>query len=758
MKLLIEEYQYAVTDVSDVLEGLFTLQDVEGKISVHYVGYYYNPKIKDVVFVLPKVLIDEADQVFGKYAPRDLIRLDEARLDPHEAKFIYEFSVWIYRAIVVYNNTHERNGIILREQMECEGSGVKKKSNTWLDVILSLMRFANENRSFFTFVLKNIHSGYNKINWTRTIACATAIVQNDSLVYLSPVNKKRQINFDEELIVIFFSILNYISERFGFKTEVSFGFPLIKGAKFERYINGYGCRRLRQIKYKYFSDIAMRLWELCYAFFDKTYQIKTDTTQREYLLAKSFHIVFEAMIEELIGDKDVPNGLKEQDDGKLVDHFYTYEGLLLNKEKDNDIYYIGDSKYYKIGNTPEKNSVYKQYTYARNVIQWNLDLFLNTTERNGEKDRYRKIQLRDDVTEGYNVIPNFFISASIDPKTLSYEDRTMRREGRENICRQFENRLYDRDTLIVSHYDVNFLFVLSLYARNNAGAKAQWKTSVRKKFRDEIQAMLQDRFQFYAMTAHPDVDGRKWIKENFQQVLGKMYSPFTDRDIFSLALDKDSRYKEENNNLISLLRENFYVVECPIGEEPAVALAQERQSLGAVESPAADNGKYLTCLVRKEEKGSAQDGSVAKLYQLFQNHKAEGATYVMLNMPGFGDIGQVKYLLPLVGNTIDGYYEIGSLSFGTRQKVVNQGGVDVSIPLPTLRIKIGKYHPLETCCKEGIVPRMANQIWSKTQLNKIIGQSQCTSNDGNVFKEPEFNYGESEGLEPDYVEDIDRFL
>ncbi len=123
--------------------------------------------------------------------------------------------------------------------------------------------------------------------------------------------------------------------------------------------------------------------DLCYAFFDKAYQIKTSTDNREYLLAKSFHIVFEAMIEELIGDNDVPKGLKEQADGKLVDHFYTYDGLLINRGKDNDIYYIGDSKYYKIGSKPGKESVYKQYTYARNVIQWNLNLFLNPSVKRG---------------------------------------------------------------------------------------------------------------------------------------------------------------------------------------------------------------------------------------------------------------------------------------------------------------------------------------------------------------------------------------
>lgn len=467
MKLLIEEYQYNAKDVVDVLDGLFTLQDVDNKISVSYVGYYYNPKIKDCVLILPKVLLDEPQKrdendrgrVFGKYDPAKLIHLDrdEVKLEPHEKKFLYEFAVWIHRAIVVYNTANENNGIVLRREIESDGNGTKKKSNTLLDVILNLIRFNKENRSFFTFILKNIHSGFNKINWGKTISSTATVVQGEEPIYLNPVNKKRQVNFDEELIVIFFSILNYVAERFGFRTEIPFGFKLITGNQFERYINGFGMRRLRQIKYKYYSDIAVRLWDLCYAFFDKTYQIKMSTSQSEYLLVKSFHIVFEAIIEELIGDNDVPAGLKEQEDGKLVDHFYTYKGLISNREEENDVYYIGDSKYYKIGSDPKGEAVYKQYTYARNVIQWNLNLFLDEKSKDSEKDRYKNIRLRDDITEGYNVIPNFFVSANINPATLSYEDKTEEHKKQPPISRHFNNRLYDRDTLILSHYDMNFL-------------------------------------------------------------------------------------------------------------------------------------------------------------------------------------------------------------------------------------------------------------------------------------------------------------
>lgn len=753
MKLLIEEYQYNVADVADVLDGLFTLQDVEQRVSVSYVGYYYNPheRVKDVVFILPKVLIDEQGKVFGEYEPQNLIHLDEAKIDERHRKFLYEFAVWIHRAIVVYNESHEKNEIVLHRQIEDEGKGShKKKSNTLLDVILSLIRFNKENQQFFTFILKNLHSGFNKINWSKTIARTTAIVQDSSPTYLNPVNKKRQVNFDEELIVIFFSILQYISDTYGFRSNINFGFKLITGARFKRYLDGFGRTRLRQIKYKYFSDIAVKLWDLCYAFFDKTYKIRVNTSQSEYLLVKSFHIVFEAMIDELIGDTNIPRGLKEQDDGKLVDHFYTYDGLLIDDKADDDIYYIGDSKYYKIGNSLGKESIYKQRTYARNVIQWNLDIWLNG--KPDMADPFERIQLFDEVTEGYNVIPNFFISASIDKKTLSYEDYTEPHPNQPPVSRQFKNRLYDRDTLLLSHYDVNFLFVLALYARNNAGAKAAWRHSVRDKFRRAVQDMLKKKFDFYALAAHPDVDASAYFKAHFQETLGKTFRPYANKQLLSLALDKE--FPTDNDRLLATLGENFYVVPVDLGEDPTTRLETEREVKGSIES-SSGMGKFLTCLVRKEETGEDGRKNIAKLYQLFYNHEAEGATYVMLNMPR-GDISEAKYLLPLIDNSIDGYYDIERISFGTRTKVTNDGQ---SIPnYPTLRIKIGAYHSLDRHCTEGIVPHMANQIWSYTQLQNVIaksGSNDCGNCDSNLLtaEEPEEPYGNSSNhIESDYIE------
>lgn len=579
MRVLIEEYQYGVSAVRDILHGIDALENVEGRVSVHYVGYFYNDLLHDCVFILPKVLLKDVggrELVFGKYAPEAIANLDQSNpLTPVERNFLYKFAVWIYRAIVVYKNDRRSDpSIIYHTHMAKVGGGTRRLSNTYLDILLELLLFNRENRSFFFTTIKNLHSGHNKINWSRTIATTPAIVQGGSPIYLRPVNKKRQVNFDEELLVIFYSILNYIADSYGFPCEVSCQFQLITGRRFEHYLDGFGRVRLRQIKYKYFSDVALRLWHLCYAFFDEARQVRVSTSQREYLLAKNFYVVFEAIIDELIGDNPLPDGMqKKQEDGKIVDHLFTARSLIDND--DRRTYYIGDSKYYKMGHELGQESIYKQYTYARNVIQWNLDIF------NSGRETSSGVSLRDDVTEGYNVIPNFFISAKMDEAFdygsdgIERTDRTRNRHKQEH----FHNRLFDRDTLLLFHYDVNFLFVLSLYARDNRSQKERWKTLVRNKFRQEIQSWLQQDYDFYAMRAHPDVNAEEYVRTHFRQMLGKVYTPFADQSVFSLALDNDATCRAENEALLAQLGQSFYVVRCPLGQSPADVLPPAERTI-----------------------------------------------------------------------------------------------------------------------------------------------------------------------------------
>lgn len=568
MKILIEEYRYDASLVRRYLHDIDELDVVEGLVSVSYVGYFYNNShdVNDCVFILPKVLIDKNNKVLGKCTPEEIIDLEKTdKLTEEERKFIYEFAVWIYRAIAVFKNSQKDSSIVRQKQVVKVGKGKRRLSNTYLDILLSLIQFNKENQDFFMFILKNIHSGFNKINWSRTLSRSSVVVQNDEPIYINPVNKKRQINFDEELLVIYFSILNYISDKFGFSISINCNYDLIKGKRFEHYLEKFGLIRLRQIKYKYFSDKALQLWELCYAFFEQSHQVRVSSSINEYLLVKNFNIVFEAIIDELVGDKQLPDDLnKKQEDGKIVDHLFMWNSLT-TADSSKKVYYIGDSKYYKIGNNIEGKSVAKQYTYARNVIQWNLNLFLDNKEKTLSQDHYK---LRDDVTEGYDIVPNFFISAKIDEK-LSYIDTIDKtdREKRQYFQRQFDNRLFDRDTLLISHYDVNFLFVVSLYARNNMSKKQAWKTKVRNIFRDDIKKILNEKYDFYAMKAKENKNGEEIIRKNFKDIIGKVYTPFDDKQIYSLALDK--QFEEENKKVLNLLNSDFDIQKCEIGQNPS---------------------------------------------------------------------------------------------------------------------------------------------------------------------------------------------
>lgn len=620
MQIIFEEHQYEVAKVQKTLEGITTLQDVEQKISVGYVGYYYNPTIEDCVFILPKVLLTDKNKqevlanVKSKETgedilPEDIITPDgqDKHLPKDYRKFLYEFAVWIYRSLCVYRKLNEKSKAIYYRQLPQEGKGRRRETNTYLDIVLSLIRFNRENQNFFLFTIKNLHSGLNKINWAKTISRSQALIQQGEVLYLNPVNKKRQVNYEEELFIIFFSILNYLNDAYGFRTPINCNYELIKGKQFEAYRNGMGKTRLRQIRYKYFSDKILQLWDLCFAFFDASHRIAVNTDQREYLLAKSFEHVFEAMIDELIGEKNPPRGLKEQADGKRVDHMYTYYGLTHGDDQDDEIYYIGDSKYYKSGHPLGHESVYKQYTYARNVIQWNIDLFMKGqhegwTEEEREaylqdKEEYGKIRLRDDqqdpLTEGYNVIPNFFISAFVDKErryiaSKNIEGHPFRkngevvRDGNGEIVPQtytsfqFEDRLFDRDTLILSHYDVNFLYVLYLYARNKQNEKAAWRTEVREIFRREIRRVLQERFDFYALMSKGNVlAGEQFIKDYYKELQGKLYRPYGDRNLYALALEKHEGTATQESEAYRLLSEFFEIKSVTLGENPKEPLKRQ---------------------------------------------------------------------------------------------------------------------------------------------------------------------------------------
>ena len=607
MLLFIEGYPYNLNaivkdglSVRDILKDVVSVPVKEEYYAFGYVGYCYSKAAKDVIFFLPKVVLtgerneeNEDDTIFGA-SPQDIIDFSSDTIkekfteegSKEYQEFLSTLSIWIYRTISVYKETHNDN-ILESKEYQGESRGKKIKHNTLLDVIIALRDFNKNNQDYFTFIAKNVHTGVNKIQWQKTISSTNPIFLKGQPVYTAPVNRKKMVNFDEELLIIFFSILNYIKEEHGFSFYMNINYQLISHDKIKRSYIGknYGCRRLKQIKYKYFSDKALRIWDFCYAFFDREYKISINRQAEDFLLAKDFDHIFEVMIDTLIGGEDknkLPKELTEQRDGKLVDHMFIGQGLIEQSNLPAELtYYIGDSKYYKRSKNDTvvlgDKSIYKQYTYAKNVIQWNMNLFLDDSD-DGEQP-----QLRDALTEGYNPIPNFFISARIPNKKegskfLSFDDAQLVEQANGvQFNRQFENRLFDRDTLLLCHYDVNFLYIVSLYGRANKSKQATWREYVRKNFRQKIQETFNKLYTFRTIQPRAGKDCYQFLKENFSQLNGKLYRSKSNNNYLVLALmrgDDESKAlwqslslrqasieKEiaENDSIITNLQSHFYV-------------------------------------------------------------------------------------------------------------------------------------------------------------------------------------------------------
>lgn len=646
MLLFIEGYPYNLNaivkdglSVRDILKDVVSVPVKEEYYAFGYVGYCYSKAAKDVIFFLPKVVLtgerneeNGDDTIFGA-APHDIIDFSSDSIiekfteegSKEYKEFLSTLSIWIYRTISVYKETHNDN-ILESKEYQGESRGKKIKHNTLLDVIIALRDFNKDNQDYFTFIAKNVHTGVNKIQWQKTITSTNPIFLKGQPVYTDPVNRKKMVNFDEELLIIFFSILNFIKEEHGFSFYMNINYQLISHDKIKRSYIGknYGCRRLKQIKYKYFSDKALRIWDLCYAFFDREYKISINRQAEDFLLAKDFDHIFEVMIDTLIGGEDknkLPKELTEQRDGKLVDHMFIGQGLIEQSNLPAELtYYIGDSKYYKRSKNDTvvlgDKSIYKQYTYAKNVIQWNMNLFLDDSD-DGEQP-----QLRDALTEGYNPIPNFFISARIPNKKegskfLSFDDAQLVEQANGvQFNRQFENRLFDRDTLLLCHYDVNFLYIVSLYGRANKSKQATWRDYVRKNFRQKIQETFNKLYTFRTIQPRAGKDCYQFLKENFSQLNGKLYRSKSNKNYLVLALmrgDDESKAlwqslslrqasieKEiaENDSIITNLQSHFYVSDAFTLDEEL--LIDDLPNVGTLEPLTEESKKQGVLMVMME--------------------------------------------------------------------------------------------------------------------------------------------------------------
>ena len=546
MILLFEEYHYPKQLLKEVLGsyGHLATELKNGKAKVQYVGYFFSKERGDSVFILPKVFIEEHEKAklaFGKYVPEDIISISaneegvvKRLIEDGDHNVVFELSVWIYRAITQFISRNIDTDIVEDAIIQNPTDANGERSQTMLDIILQLLDFHKKHRHLFTYVSIINASGNNKIHWAKTISKTQPIIKEKTPYYVEFRNKNKAVNLDEELIVLFYSTLEYLCDTYNFRIKSDVQYELLSSQKIRDLIETKrGTRILKKIRRKYFTDEFVKLWRLLYTFFDMAENIKSHKYHEDRLLVKNFNIVFEDMIDYLIGSKmeDIPDELKNQADGKIVDHIYKAKSLI----DDNDIYYVGDSKYYAAWNEVGSNSIYKQFTYAKNIIQFNINLLHHWEPQDKSKDNY--LPYRDSLTEGYNITPNFFIRGVVDSQNISYEENIKEQSDVVRFNRHFYNRLFDRDTLILKEYNINFLYVLSTYAIHIDSESRTHR--LRTLFRNDLLKSLDKTYTFYKVKQRAGgMSLEELVQAHFYTFAGRMYQSPEDNTIW-VALEKE---------------------------------------------------------------------------------------------------------------------------------------------------------------------------------------------------------------------------
>jgi hypothetical protein len=551
MKIFFEEYHYAKDVVEGNIPNHFISPLKNGQVKIPYVGYSYSRDIGDTVFVLPKVFINKDGKAFGEFLPEGIVdtNKEDNPLLTSKSKYydeIFNLSTWIYRAIARYRDDCSEENISEFVDVLDVQSNKGGKSITWIEIILRLVRFSREHQNLFTFIARMNSQGNNKIHWNKTINRVVPMMQDETPIYMRFINKKKTINFDEDLLVLFYSVLEYLSERYRFKVVRNINFP-VDTRWIQRLIDSQkGTRLLRSIRKKYFKDELVELWNLLYMFFERSQYVAGKGTHHEALMIRNFNLVFEAMIDALISDdtKKKRNDLKDQPDGKIVDHIYRYESLM---SREDEIYYIGDSKYYQEKNDEGEHSIFKQFTYAKNVIQMNMDIFKPKKDEIIGRSNYF-----DPNTEGYNVTPNFFIRGFVNSEKINYSDAelnpVLNADGSIKVERRqhHANRIFDRDTLFVQKYNINFLYVLSAYATNSTDESL--KKNIQDKFRQNLLSWLADNYRFFVIKPRNN-DLKTVLDKHFRTLLGKVYS--FDKSSVILGLQSKGIDEKDSANIES---------------------------------------------------------------------------------------------------------------------------------------------------------------------------------------------------------------
>jgi len=558
MKILLENEPYSIDILQDMFDDpkFYKQNGLDGIITS--VGYYHSFEKNSLVFMLPKVFMKDSDKTVFGCTKEELVDLITNESIKHKTQYnwVRQLSVHFYNSLLEFKKRKTDTSILHATETFELNTNIGNKEYSFLDLVLSFVNFYKKNKQQILFKhIEFVSNQAKKPKWEKTIRKSSPIFLNSkSPIYTEIRNKKKIINTEEELLTYFFSILNRLNKDHQLHLKIDKSFLIIEGSRFDRLCLN-GSSKLRKIKHRYFNDTLKKMYQLCDLFFSQFDKSSIKRKREDFLAISNYNLVFEDMVDKLFSTKMTDlevdgitiEKLKNNDDGKIIDHIYDYKSLI----DTSDIFYIGDSKYYKSDGTAGKVSKYKQFTYAKNVIQFNIDLLNKNNQNQTSSLRYR-----DSITEGYNISPNFFIYGYIDD-VMNYDVHSISKKGKPITSFHFKERLFDRDTLFVHQYKINFLYVLKAYSHFNETEIESFRKEVKETFRDNFVKFFNDSkacgFELYEATFSSE-DYPTFVETHFKKLNGKCFCTIDNRLLLALhTSDTSVDYLLDNFRLLKEL-------------------------------------------------------------------------------------------------------------------------------------------------------------------------------------------------------------
>lgn len=499
-----------------------------GTARCNYVGYFKPSQTHEAIFVLPKVF-QQNGLLFGRYSIELFATQSAERIVTDlEHRILLQLVQLLYFSL----RRHQRDFVDSSIVDETSGFAIRSSSGadktTAFEAMLSLIAFNRQN-PYLWFQVQALLLSRNpsKVDWKRTIDQTSPIQTKRGPVYLDIVGTRKGKSTDDPLLIIFYSLLqefrNYDPSIY-LNPEV----PVLSPNAFNT-LKPKVPRVLRQVRNNYFSDQTRQLHLLLQTYFSTT-TVAHSSHPIEFLCTDDYQIIFERMVDNLVSDPSLLAKYKYLKDGKQIDHLFGEQDVF----RGNQIIYIGDSKYYKEPSGISSQR-YKQFTYARNIIQENIYVV-----NRGHRTLY-SLNYRDELTEGYNVTPNFFVYGTVE-STYQEPPLILRRDTShvDSTC-HFPNRLFDRDTLHVLYFQIDLIGLIRYNVDRGRRGRTTLRQQIRSLIQNELMTYLNELYDFYLA----NID-ETFISANFKYLLGKLFRPPSLGGLCVLALERDRRADAKN--------------------------------------------------------------------------------------------------------------------------------------------------------------------------------------------------------------------